>query len=293
MFGYDGTPRYGFASCGGWEFGGEIRMPRGQWEQAPFDSRFPATTPEEVEALKIPEVETAGSYSIAIQFAKIQKQSGTPITIKGFVPFTSAENICDVNNLCRWMLKKPTVVHQLLRKCMEFHKKVIDYFINHFPGLPMLVFMGEPTTANQVISPRQFEEFALSYINEAHQYCFARGINHIMNHICGEQNLNLDLWTKIPHGDPGILSFGHEVYLTKAIEIFGDQHVIAGNIEPRVIQEGTWQKVYEICWIAIEKAKYAPSGYIFTAGCEVPLNAIPYNLYAMKKAVMDFGFYDN
>ena len=268
-------------------------MPRGQWEQAPFVSRFPATTPEEVEALKIPEVETAGSLPIAIQFAKIQKQFGMPITVKGFPPFTSAGNICDVNNLCRWMLKKPALVHQLLRKCVEFHKKVIDYFIDHFPGHPMLVFMGEPTTANQVISPRQFEEFAFPYIKEAHQYCLDRGIKHIMNHICGEQNLNLPLWAKVPHGDPGILSFGHEVDLTKAIELFGDQHVIAGNIEPRVIQEGTWQEVYELCRTAIEKAKYAPSGYILMAGCEVPPNAIPYNLYAMKKAVMDFGFYDD
>jgi hypothetical protein len=28
------------------------------------------------------------------------------------------------------------------------------------------------------------------------------------------------------------------------------------------------------------------------AGCDVPVQAPPYNLYAMKKAVMDFGFYD-
>jgi hypothetical protein len=28
------------------------------------------------------------------------------------------------------------------------------------------------------------------------------------------------------------------------------------------------------------------------AGCDVPVMAPPFNLYAMKKAVMDFGFYD-
>jgi hypothetical protein len=28
------------------------------------------------------------------------------------------------------------------------------------------------------------------------------------------------------------------------------------------------------------------------AGCEVPVQAPPYSMYVMKKAVVDFGFYD-
>ncbi|MBW1852509.1 MAG: methyltransferase, partial [Deltaproteobacteria bacterium] len=49
MFGYDGGPLYGYASFGGWEFGGDIKMPEGDWESAPVVSRFPVKTPEEVE----------------------------------------------------------------------------------------------------------------------------------------------------------------------------------------------------------------------------------------------------
>ena len=43
---------------------------------------------------------------------------------------------------------------------------------------------------------------------------------------------------------------------------------------------------------AIEKAKYTPRGYILMAGCEVPVMTPPYNLYIMKKAIDDFGWYD-
>jgi uroporphyrinogen decarboxylase len=82
------------------------------------------------------------------------------------------------------------------------------------------------------------------------------------------------------------------VDLRKAIEVFGDKHAIAGNIEPQVIQNGTNQQVYELCKIAIEKAKMAPNGYLLMAGCEVPVQAPPYNIYVMKKAVMEHGFYD-
>jgi len=292
-FGYDGGALYGYASYGGWEFGGEIRMPESEWEQAPAVTRHPARTPEEVNALEIPDVETAGAYPIAIQFAKIQRELGVPIMVMGISPFTASGNIAGIDMLCRWLMKKPEVSHKLLGKVLVFAKNVIDYFVANFAGHPMIAFTGmEAMSANQIISPNQFEEFVLPYQKELHDHILERGIRHIFSHICGEQNANLPYWSQIEFGDPGILSFGHEVDLTKAVEVFGDKHAIAGNIEPRVIQEGTWQEVYELCTIAIEKGKYAPSGYLLMAGCEVPVHAPPYNLYVMKKAVKDFGFYD-
>jgi uroporphyrinogen decarboxylase len=292
MFGYDGGAMYGYASYGGWEFGGDIKMPKSEWEQAPVVTRFPAETPEAVDALEIPDVETAGAYPIAIEFAKIQQQFGLPIMVMVIPPFTAAGNIAEVDQLCRWMMKKPEVAHTLLGKVLVFSKKVIDYYVENFPNYPMLAFTGEATSANQIISPKQFEEFVLPYQKELHDYILESGIRNIFCHICGEQNLNLPFWAQMEYGDPGILSFGHEVDLTKAIEVFGDKHAIAGNIEPQVIQNGTWQQVYELCKVAVEKAKMAPSGYLLMAGCEVPVQAPPYNLYVMKKVVMEHGFYD-
>ena len=292
MFGYDGGAMYGYASMGGWEFGGDIKMPQSEWEQAPVVTRFPAQTAEEVDALPIPDPATAGCYPIALKFAEIQQQFGMPIMVMGMSPFTSAGNIAEVDVLCRWMMKQPEVAHKLLKKVVVFGKKVIDYYMERFPNYPMMAFTGEATSANQIISPRQFEEFVLPYMSELHDHILKSGIRHIFCHICGEQNLNLKYWAQMEYGDPGILSFGHEVDLSKAIEVFGDKHAIAGNIEPQVIQNRPWQEVYELCRIAIEKAKMAPSGYLLMAGCEVPVQAPPYNIYVMKKAVMEFGFYD-
>ncbi|MBW1799446.1 MAG: uroporphyrinogen decarboxylase family protein [Deltaproteobacteria bacterium] len=292
MFGYDGGALYGYASYGGWEFGGDIKMPESQWEQAPIVTRFPALTPEEVEALEVPEVENAGCYPIHIEFAKIQQQFGMPIMVFVPLPFNAAGNICEVETLCRWMIKKPDTAHMLLRKTTDFANKVTDYFVDNFPNYPMMPFTGTASSANQIISPKQFKEYVLPYDKDVHQHIIDRGIKNIFCHICGEQNLNLPYWAEIEYGDPGILSFGHEVDLTKAVEIFGDKHAIAGNVEPRVIQEGTWQEVYDLCKEAIFKAKDAPSGYLLMAGCEVPVQAPGYNLFAMKKAIMDYGFYD-
>jgi uroporphyrinogen decarboxylase len=67
---------------------------------------------------------------------------------------------------------------------------------------------------------------------------------------------------------------------------------VAGNVEPKLIAEGTWQEVYQRAKACIEKAKDAPGGYMLMSGCDIPPASPPYNIYALKKAVMDFGFYD-
>jgi uroporphyrinogen-III decarboxylase len=36
MFGHDGGALYGYASYGGWEFGGDIKMPESEWESARY-----------------------------------------------------------------------------------------------------------------------------------------------------------------------------------------------------------------------------------------------------------------
>ncbi len=169
MFGYDGGALYHYASYGGWEFGGEIRMPQTEWEQAPAVTRHPARTPEEVDALEIPHVETSGAYPVAIQFAKIQQQFGMPIMVMGISPFTASGNIAGIDMLCRWLMKKQEVAHKLLGKVLVFADRVIDYFVENFAGHPMIAFTGmEAMSSNQVISPSQFEEFVLPYQKELH-----------------------------------------------------------------------------------------------------------------------------
>jgi uroporphyrinogen decarboxylase len=292
LFGYDGNPTFRYGSYGGWEFGGEIKMPQGELAQAPAVTKYPARTPEEVEALEMPEVETAGYFPLCIEFAEIQRMLGMPIVVPAWGPLTAAANIVGVDALCRWMIKGPETAHSLLSKVVVFAKRVIDYFVGRFSGQRITGEGGCATSSNQIISPRQFEEFALPYHKDVYEHVSSKGITTVFCHICGEQNDNLPYWAQVPFGERGILSFGEEVDLTRAIEIFGDKHIVAGNVETRVIGEGTWQAVYEQARVCIQKAKYAPGGYVLTAGCDIPPFSPPYNIYALKKAVMDFGFYD-
>ncbi len=292
MYGYDGYPQYGYASYGTFEFGGEIKLPDSEWEQAPSHSRSPVQSEEDVQRLKLPDVETAGMIPVAMQFSQLQEKLDLPITLTVGGAFTIAGNICQVDRLCRWMIKKPEVAHRVLRLAADHILDVARYWAQRFGGERVIVSLWEPLAANQIISPNQFEEFVLPYEKELHEKILAMGVKHILCHICGDHNLNLPYWVQVPMGNPGIVSFGREVDLHTAIKYFGDTCIIAGNVEPQVIQSGTPQQVYELCKQAIEKGKKAPRGYILMAGCEVPPMAPPYNVYMMKKAVEDFGWYE-
>jgi len=92
-------------------------------------------------------------------------------------------------------------------------------------------------------------------------------------------------------GNPGICSVGNEIEIGTAIKHLGDKAVIAGNIAPHILLTGRPQQVYDLCKNAIEAGKKAPRGFMLMSGCETPPDTPPYNIYMMRKAINDSGWY--
>ena len=292
MFGSEGGPSYSFSMSVTWDFGGGIKFPTTQWEQVPATERYPVESEADVERLEAPDVKNAPATQHAMEFSRICQQNHRPITFALGSPFTFAGNLCGLDQLCRWMIKKPELAHRLLRVTTDFYLQVARYWVDTFGAQRVTPFIATPAESNDVISPKQFEEFAFPYMKELCEKVLGMGVRRFYCHLCGEQNLNLPLFAQIPMGKATLVSFGHQVDLTTAIKYFGDKYIIVGNIEPAVIQNGTPEQVYEICRQCIEKAKYAPNGFVLCPGCELPPMAPPYNVYMLKKAVYDFGWYD-
>ena len=137
------------------------------------------------------------------------------------------------------------------------------------------------------------ERHALPYHAAYHERLRALGVKRFGFHICGEQNLNLPLFVHAPPWPhPSVLSFGHEVALEAAAGYF-PKDIIYGNIEPAMIQTGTPNQIYERCKAAIDEGRKAPGGFMLGPGCGLPVAAPPVNVYAMTRAVHDFGRYDD
>ena len=291
QFGDDGIPRMavGGASDVTWAFGGTLKWPAGEYDMAPSVKRHPANTEAEAEALSMPDdVATAGPMPLYLDFARRCHDSGLPVFPFITSPIEGARSLCGPELLLRWMIKKPDLAHGLLRLATDYSEAVIRLFAASFPPGHILTYLAAPTASNQMLSPRFFETFVLPYQIELHENILQAGIRHIYCHICGEQNKNLSMWGKIPMGDPGIVSFGHEVGIETAVKFFGRNCIIAGNIEPAVIHLGQPDEVYRLGMAALKQGCRAQRGYILMPGCGLPPDVPPQNLLMLKKAAADF-----
>lgn len=292
MYGQDESLKYGIATFGAWEFGGEMRMPKGEYDQVPLVVKAPVDSDEDAEKLKLPNIPESGMTPLIVKFCKLQEKAGLIRTALVGDPFTLACNVCGMERVSKWMFKKPNLLHEVLRLMTLYCIKLAEYFSEMF-GVENIEFRtSTPTSSNQVISPKQFQEFSFPYLKEVHEKLIEMEARYIYTHICGDQNSNLPYYAKIPYGDPGIASFGHEVDLSTAIEFLGDKCIIVGNVEPSLIQSASPDKVYELSRQCIEKGKDAPRGFILGSGCELPPLAPSCNVWAMRKAVNDFGWYE-
>lgn len=273
-----------------------MKMPNSVYSTAVAVEAPPVKSEEDVLNLKMPDPKTAGAIPKRMQYAKLQEKAGMPVTFFTRSPFNIAAGICGVERFCRWILKEPELCHKLTQMAMDHIFEVLQYWVDTFGAKKIVYYISSPSEANQIISPKHFQEYALPYHREFHKRLRTIGINQFMFHICGEQNLNLPYLAEFasspdgwPH--PSILSVGHEVDLNDAAKYFPND-IIMGNIEPAVIQSGAPQQVYELCRLAIEKGKRIAGGFILAPGCGLPPRAPSYNVWMMTKAVNDFGWYD-
>ena len=289
QYGYDSEPFFGYASYGGWEFGGRVKLPDSEYEQAPSIQQFAVAAADDVEGLRLPDVATAGILPLSMAFSKAQVKHGMAPTLVVGGPFTVSGNICSAATLCRWLIKEPQLAHRLLRLATDHLIETVLLWSETFGRGTVAVQIWEPLASNQIISPGLFEKFVLPYQVELNEKILQTDVRYLLCHVCGEQNLNLPHWRQVPMGPRGIISIGKEVSIEKAIQSFGDTAVIAGNVDPSLIQNGPPRDIYEACRTAIEAGKKAPRGFALMEGCEVPVFSPPYNYHMIGKAVEAFG----
>ena len=293
-FGWVFLPTIGYASIGAWEFGGEVRMPSGEYDQAPMVTRHPIEKDEDVYNLKWPGPDS-GFYPIARKFSELARQErldNEPFNalISAGGGFGLACNIVGLDRFLRWLIKKPDLAHYLIRTLSDRSLEGLDKQREMLGTDGVLGFSGAPTSSNYLISPSQFEEFVLPYRQEGEKKLRALGYKTTYIHICGDHNKNLPYWSQIDFGDPGIISIGHEIKLETAAKYFPND-IILGNLEPAIVQTGTPDEVYEATKKVVEEGKQLPGGFIFSPGCDLPPRSPVENVRMMTKAVNDFGWY--
>ena len=290
LYGYDGLVLHGWANAGGAEFGGEVEYPYRKYTGAPMMKRHPVASEDDAWNLRAPDdVASAGAVPVSLEFSRLQREHDMPCTVQVGSPLTWAGSVCGEERLMVWLIKKPELVHHVLRVVTDFILAKAELWVREFGAENVMAF-DLCIESNRLYSPRQFETFAFPYLREVHDRVSAMGVAIFLSHICGEQNRNLPLWAKLSYGKRGMVSVGREIALSTAGAAFPD-NVVMGNVDPVTIQEGTPEEVLALCRECVAAGRDHPGGYALMSGCEVPPQAPPVNVSQMVRACRESGRY--
>ena len=298
LHGYEQTPMYGYASCGPWEFGGEVGMPTDDAYGAPFVKRHAVESVEDIYKLEVPtfkEGALPGAYSEAEKLVKKCVALGMPATVQVGSTFTASSLVADTSQFLRWTYKEPKAMHVLLDKVSDMFINALEYFVGKYGPMQCLPFDGGPVEANTVLSAKAYGEFAFPYNLKVHKKIRELGIPGVLMHPCADQNANIPYYIRLReelgwHGKYSWL-FGPETPIKKQIEAFGHHDVICGNVDPPSLQFKSYDEIMELCRQNIVEGKDSPSGFILAPGCEFPPMAPPSSVMAMMDAAEKFGSY--
>jgi len=198
-------------------------------------------------------------------------------------PITTAGYIMGVENMVMGILMEPETVHKLIGKVT---KMVSTTETRMMDAGATLMWMADPTSSEDLISPDMFGEFSKPYIKQVVADVNAHDKDApTFVHICGN---TLKILKQMPETKADCLSFDHAVDPGKAKETAGRKISIMGNVDPvQVMMMGTPETVTKACYDVIDAAGQE-SGFILAPGCETPISTCDENILAMGEAARTY-----
>ncbi len=219
-------------------------------------------------------------YLEAIRYAYEARGDRVPVLVYIPAPFTTAQHLVGTETFLLGLMLDPDRVHRLLQYATEsviaFSRAVINA-----GGLPMLV---DPLASGSVISPDQYQGFALPYEREVIDYWHRYDLDVIL-HICGD---TAGIIEAMPETHADLISVDR-VDLGDVVSKVGRKVRIVGNFdtseiwlsEPEAIERETERMVME--------NRDCPMGFVASTGCEVPLATPAENVAAFVRAAQRAG----
>lgn len=194
-----------------------------------------------------------------------------PITTAGYMMGTE-------NMLLATMMGDEDMVKKLIDKTADF---VLAQQIKMIDSGATVMWMADPTSSEDLISPDMFGEYSQKAITSVIKGTKKKHKVDAYLHICGNTT---DILKVLPDTGCNCFSFDHAVDIEKAKKIAGRRIALMGNIDPvSMIMQGKPDRITEHCYRMIDAAG-RDGGYILAPGCETPISSPDANVIAMGLA---------
>ncbi|MEW5734543.1 MAG: uroporphyrinogen decarboxylase family protein [Thermodesulfobacteriota bacterium] len=202
------------------------------------------------------------------------------------MPFDTFSQARNVVNFSLDLMKTPEKVGRAATKLAESYAD-FSVFVARLMGVPRVQCYCH-RTSNSFISPKQFQELALPGLEIVVNRIVEAGMTPIL-HCDGDWLKNLPAMRRLPAGK-AVIQLDGLTDIFRAKEIMGGHSCLFGDVPAALLVEGTPSEVLEYCHRLIEEVGRG-GGFVLAAGCEVPPNARPDCVRAMRDAVRRYGYY--
>jgi uroporphyrinogen decarboxylase len=242
-------------------------------------------TPEDLDSLKLEDVdsnEVINNIREATKIVNGEIGDHYLVTATCWGPFTKAANLRGVEALMRDVFKNP----EFVRDVVNFSSTLLERFYEPLidDGIEV-ISLADPTASGDLISKKQFVDFALPALKKFVKNMNKRGAKTLL-HICGNTSDKLD---EIASSQAACFSLDHKVDLAMAKKELKRKICIAGNVNPvAVLNNGTPEDVKKAAEDCIEKASKG-GGYILMPGCDIPPTVPLDNIRAFIDAARNYS----
>jgi len=231
-------------------------------------------------------IEEAEKYPVRFQGGEIFYPGAAPsLTHTSDGPFGVAGDLMGNTELFLACAERPDFVRELLGIIAEKMIAWLDFCWDeeHLPRPKDFAWTDDLAVS---LSPEMFHEIVLP----ANQRLRAHFDGRLSLHMCGKSDHLLDIFRDDLRIHE-LQGFGWEVNLDRIASAMSGRVVLLGNIDPRLILQGTPDEVIEATRRVIEKLG-SGRGLILQDGNNIPPGSPLSNINAMMTAAERFGRYD-
>lgn len=239
------------------------------------------STPEEADALKVPE---RGAGRTQVYIDSIEKAcrliTDRPVFSGTIGPFSLAGRLLDVSYAMIYCYEEPEMVHTVLKKSTDF---IIDYIKAYKEVGADGVVIAEPLAG--LLNPELNEEFSVPYmkriVEETQDENFL-----VVYHNCGGSAIKLvdaicTMGVKAFH-------FGNAINMEEMMQVCPPEFVCFGNISPSEhFLNGTPESVKAATTELLSKCSKYPN-FVISSGCDIPPMSSWDNIDAFFEAVSEY-----
>ncbi|NQU87234.1 MAG: uroporphyrinogen decarboxylase family protein [Mariniphaga sp.] len=205
----------------------------------------------------------------------LSKKTQGNVPIIGWIegPLAEACDLTGMENMMMQLMMDPDFSNRLMDKCMVTAK---DFAKAQIEAGCEIIGMGDAVCSQ--IDVDTYNTYVKDRHKELISYIHNLG-GKIKLHICGDTNHLLPSYIDF---NLDILDLDWQVDLSHARSILSENVILAGNINPVLVQNKSHEEVFQLCKNLVEKHK--KERFILSAGCEITVLTPPENLKAMSEA---------